>query len=318
MKAAVRSTYGSPAVLHIQEVAMPAPRSHEVLVKVYATTVNRTDCGILWGHPYLVRLFTGLRKPRASVTGSDFAGMIEAVGAGVTAFKVGDKVMGFEGMRGCGSHAHYLTIPETRAIMTIPEGLTYEEAAACLEGAFYAASGIRYLKPKEGQKALVNGATGAIGSATVQILKTYGVQVTAVCRGEHAELVRSLGADRIIDYTREDFTKDNEQYDYVFDSVGKSTFKRCKHLLKRRGIYTSTDGFENLYLQLFNFLRGGKRVVFLPPNDTLGGLHFIKTLIERGSFRPVIDRQYPLERIADAYTYVAEGKKIGNVIIAMN
>jgi NADPH:quinone reductase-like Zn-dependent oxidoreductase len=244
--------------------------------------------------------------------------MIEAVGAGVTAFKVGDKVMGFEGMRGCGSHAHYLTIPETRAIMTIPEGLTYEEAAACLEGAFYAASGIRYLKPKEGQKALVNGATGAIGSATVQILKTYGVQVTAVCRGEHAELVRSLGADRVIDYTREDFTKDNEQYDYVFDSVGKSTFKRCKHLLKRRGIYTSTDGFENLYLQLFNFLRGGKRVVFLPPNDILGGLHFIKALIERGSFRPVIDRQYPLESIADAYAYVAQGKKIGNVIIAMN
>ena len=318
MKAAIRSTYGSPAVLHVQEVAMPAPQPHEVLVRVYASTVNRTDCGILWGHPYLLRLFTGLRKPKVSVTGSDFAGRVEAVGADVTAFKVGDKVMGFEGLYGCSSHAQYLTIPESRGIMTIPEGLTFDEAAASLEGAFYAASGIRRLQPTPGQKALVNGATGAIGSATVQILKTYGVQVTAVCRGEHAELVRSLGADRIIDYTREDFTKDNEQYDYVFDSVGKSSFMRCKRLLKSKGIYTSSDGLINLFLRLFTSLWGGKRVVFYPPTDLKGGLHFIKVLIERGSFRPVIDRQYPLDRIADAYAYVAEGKKIGNVIITMN
>ena len=318
MKAAVRSKYGSPEVLSIKEIGIPTPKDEEVLVRVYATTVNRTDLGVLRGMPLLMRLFTGIFKPRSPVTGIDFAGQIEAAGKNVRSFKVGDKVMGITGVMGHGSHAHYLTIAETKTIITIPDNIPYDQAAASLEGAYYAIESINGVKPKAGQKALVNGTTGAIGSAIAQFLKFYGVYVTAVCGGEHMELVRSLGADKVIDYKSEDFTKDNEQYDFVFDAVGKSTFGKCKPLLKENGIYTSTDGFENIWLALITPLLGGKKVVFLPPRNAKAALNFIKDLIEKGSFRPVIDRKYPIEKIIEAYQYVATGQKIGNVIITMN
>lgn len=320
MKAAVRSKYGSPEVLSIKEFEIPTPKDNEVLIKVYATTVNRTDCGILWARPFLMRFFTGLLKPKLAITGTDFAGQIEAVGSTVTSFKTGEKVMGFCGIQGCGSHAQYLTLPESKAIkatVIIPDNLTYEEAAACLEGAFYAASGLNILKPKAGQKALVNGATGAIGSSYVQFLKYYGVYITAVCSGENIELVKSLGADKLIDFRTEDFTKDNEQYDFVFDAVGKSSFAKCKPLLKKNGIYTSSDGFINVFLALTTRIVGGKRVVFFPPKNITDGLSFIKELVEKGDFKPVIDRKYLIDKIAEAYTYVASGQKIGNVIITM-
>ena len=321
MKAAVRSKYGTADVLSVKEIETPAPTDNEVLIKVYATTVNRSDWHILTGKPFLMRLFTGLFKPKLSITGTDFAGQIAAVGKNVTSFKVGDKVMGFSGgLFGFESHAQYFLLSEAKAIKTIvniPEKLTYPEAAACLEGAFYAVSGIM-LNPKAGQKALVNGATGAIGSSHVQFLKFYGVYVTAVCRGEHSELVKSLGADKVIDYTKDDFTKDDEQYDFVFDAVGRSSFFKCKRLLKKNGIYTSSGGPENLILVLVTPLLGGKKVVFKPPKNIKAGLNFIKELIEKGSFRPVIERTYPLDKIAEAFTYVATGQKIGNVIITMD
>ncbi len=318
MKAAVRSKYGSPDVISIKEIERPTPRDNEVLVRVCATTVNRTDLGVLRGMPLLMRLFTGVFKPRSTVTGIDFAGQIEAAGKNVRSFKVGDRVMGITGVLGFGSHAQYLTIPETKTIITIPDNLPYDQAAASLEGAYYAVESINGVKPKAGQKALVNGTTGAIGSAIVQFLKFHGVYITAVCGGEHKELVRSLGADRVIDYKSEDFTKDNEQYDFVFDAVGKSTFGKCKPLLKKNGIYTSTDGFVNIFLALTTLLFGGKRVVFLPPRNAKAALRFIKDLIEKGSFRPVIDRKYPIEKIVEAYKYVATGQKIGNVIMTMD
>lgn len=318
MKAAVRSKYGSQDVLRIKEIEIPAPKDNEVLIKVFATTVNRTDCGILGGKPYIIRLFTGLVKPRSPITGTDFAGQIEAAGKNVQSFKVGDRVMGFAGIVSCGSHAQYLTIPEGEKILTIPDKLTYEEAAACIEGAFYALNGVNVVKPRPGQKALVNGATGAIGSSMVQFLKFYGVSVTAVCGGENEELVRSLGADKIIDYKTEDFTKDNEQYDFVFDAVGRSSFAKCKPLLKENGIYSSSDGFVNIYLALITSLRPGKKVIFALPKHVKAGLGFIKDLIEKGNFRPVIDRKYPIDKIAEAYKYVASAQKIGNVIITMN
>jgi len=197
----------------------------------------------------------------------------------------------------------------------MPGNITYEQAAACLEGAFYAASGLIRLNPKAGLKALVYGATGAIGSAYVQFLKYYDVYVTAVCGGENSELVRSWGADKIIDYKTEDFTKDNGQYDFVIDAVGKSSFAKCKRLLKKKGIYAPSGGSENLFLVLMKPLLGGKKVLF--PKDAKGNLGFIKELLEKGSFRPVIDRIYPLDKIAEAFTYVATGQKIGNVIITM-
>ncbi len=320
MKAAVRTKYGLPGDLSIHELKIPTPKDNEVLVKVYAATVNRTDCHVLSGRPFFMRLFTGLSRPRLSITGSDFAGQIEAVGSAVQSFKPGEKIMGFGGVFGCGSHAQYFTLPEAKAkqtMITMPGNLGYEQAAACLEGAFYAGSGIIQLAPKAGEKALVYGATGAIGSSYVQFLKYYQVYVTAVCSGEHRELIKSLGADKVIDYKTEDFTKDTEKYDYVFDSVNKTGFFKCKPLLKKKGIYSSSGGFEYLLLALITPVFGGKKVIFHPPKDVPGTLGFIKDLFEKGSFRPVIDRTYPIDKVAEAFTYVATGQKIGNVILTM-
>ncbi|HET6995246.1 MAG TPA: NAD(P)-dependent alcohol dehydrogenase [Chitinophagaceae bacterium] len=321
MKVAFRSKYGLPRVLSIKEIEIPIPKDDEVLIKVYAATANRSDYHILTGRPFLMRLFTGLFKPKLATTGTDFAGQVEATGKDVTCFKTGDKVMGFSGgLIGISSHAQYLVLPETKATkitVNIPANLQYDEAAACLEGAFYAV-GNTLLNLKAGQKVLIYGATGAIGSSYVQFLKLYGLSITAVCRGEHFDMVKSLGADRVIDYTKNDFTKDTEKYDYVFDAVGKTSFAKCKRLLKKNGIYTSSGGAENLLLVLITPLFGGKKVVFKPPKNIKTGLSFIKKLIEEGRFRPLIDRKYPIDKIAEAFTYVASGQKIGNVIITMH
>ncbi len=322
MKAAVRSKYGLPGDLSIKELEIPTPAGNEVLIKVHAATVNRSDCHVLSGKPFYMRFFTGLFKPRLSIIGSDFTGQVESVGTAVKSFKAGDTIMGFGGVLGCGSHAQYFTLPEAKAktsMIRMPGNLTYEQAAACLEGAFYAGSAIRRLAPKAGQKALVYGASGAIGSSYVQYLKHYNVYVTAVCEGKHTELMRSLGADKIIDYQKQDFTKDTEQYDYVFDAVNKTGFFKCKPLLKKKGIYTSSGGFEYLVLHFFTSLFGGKKVIFhVPEDDVTGTLGFIKELIEKGSFQPVIDRKYPIDKIAEAFTYVATGQKTGAVIITMD
>jgi NADPH:quinone reductase-like Zn-dependent oxidoreductase len=322
MKLAFRTKYGTPEVLSIKEVEIPAPADNEVLIKIHATTVNKTDHHILRGTPFILRLFTGVFKPKSNYTGSDFAGEVMATGKAVTHFNIDERLMGFGGgFLPIGSQAEYILLPEAKALkitVGIPGHLSYEEAVACIEGAFYAASQLNPLKPQSGQKALVYGATGAIGSAYVQFLKYYGVFITAVCKSEHHELVRSLGASRVVDYTKEDFTKDDEQYDYVFDAVGKSSFLKCKRLLKKNGIYTSSDGFINLFLIPLTKLFGGRRVVFSFTADFTGTLSFIRDLAEQKHFTAVIDRKYTLEQIADAYRYVATGQKIGNVIITMD
>jgi NADPH:quinone reductase-like Zn-dependent oxidoreductase len=315
MKAAVRSKYGLPGDLSVKELEMPTPKDDEVLIRVHATTVNRSDCHVLSGKPFLMRLFTGLFKPRVSIIGSDFTGEIVATGSIVQSFKADDKIMGFGGGLGCGSHAQYFVLSEKKAskiIVPMPDNITYDEAAACLEGAFYA-SWITTLQPKAGQKALVYGATGAIGSSYVQFLKHYGVYVTAVCGAENMDLVRSLGADKVIDYRNND-----EQYDFVLDGVGKTTFIKCKKILKRKGIFASSNGVINFLWVLITPLFGGKKVAFPAGTTIKAGLNFIKDLIENGSFKPVIDRKYSLDKIAEAYTYVATGQKIGNVIITMD
>jgi NADPH:quinone reductase-like Zn-dependent oxidoreductase len=319
MKAAIRLKYGSPGVLTIKEVEIPAHKDNEVLIRVYATTVNRTDCAVLSGKPFIMRFFTGLFKPKLSSTGTDFAGRVEAIGKKVTSFKVGDRVWGFYD-NGIGSHAEYMTVADDKPISSIPGDITYEEAAAAAEGAHYAYNFIKKVDLTAGQKVLVNGATGAIGSAAVQFLKYFGVWVTAVCNTENIELIKSLGADKIIDYTRDDFTKDDGKYDFIFDAVGKSTFGQCKHLLRPRGIYMSSElgpKSQNILFALVTPLLGGKKVIFPVPTDIKGSMHFIKNLIEQDKFKPVIDREYPLERIGEAFEYVASGQKTGNVIITM-
>jgi NADPH:quinone reductase-like Zn-dependent oxidoreductase len=318
MKAAFRSKYGPPAeVLRIKEIDKPTPKDDEVLIKVHAASASRTDHYILIGQ-LIMRLFIGLFKPKKPFIGSDFAGQVEATGAAVTSFKAGDKVMGFSGMFSIGSLAEYITFPESKGIVSMPANMNYEQAAALVEATFYAASSVLKLDPKAGQKALVYGATGAIGSADVQFLKYFGVYVTAVCGGENSELVRSLGADKIIDYKTQDFTKDEERYDFVVDAVGKASFVKCKHLLKKNGMYLPSDGFENFFLVPLTRMFGGKRVLFNAPRNVKGTLNFIKELVEKGSFRPVIDRIYPFDKIAEAFTYVGTKQKIGNVIIKID
>ena len=319
MKAAVHTSYGPPNVVRIAEVEKPAAKDNQVLVKVHATTVNRTDSALRAAKPFVNRFFTGLTRPRVTVLGNEFAGEVEAVGRGVTSFQVGDRVFGYNGTR-FGAHAEYLAMPEDGSVATMPANVTFEQAAASTEGSHYALSLIRKAKVRSGQDVLVYGATGAIGSAAVQLLKALGAEVTAVCDSKHVELVSGLGADRVIDYTAEDFTRDTQAYDVVLDAVGKSSFGRCKRLLKPRGTYLSSDLgplSQNPILALITPLLRGKKVLFPIPRDNQEMVRYFKELLESGEFRPLIDRRYPLDQIVEAYTYVETGQKIGNVVISV-
>lgn len=319
MKAIVYHKYGSPDVLELKEVEKPTIKDNEVLIKVYATTVNRTDCAIRKAEPFISRFVSGLIRPKKTILGTEFAGEIEAVGKDVTFFKVGDKVFGFSG-NDFGAHAEYMIMPEEGSLTTMPANMTYEESAPSTEGAHYAYNFIKKVNLKSGQKVLVNGATGAIGSAAVQLLKYFGVNVTAVCNTENIELVKSLGANRVIDYTKDDFTKDNQNYSFIFDTVGKSSFAKCKPLLQHGGVYISSElGYmaQNLFLALITPMIGNKKVIFPLPTDCRESILFIKKLIEKGKFKAVIDRKYPLEQIVEAYRYVEKGQKIGNVVITV-
>lgn len=320
MKAAVRARYGSPETLVVTEIMGQKPKKGELLVKVYATTVNRTDCAVLTGRPFVMRFFTGLFRPRLSVPGTDFAGLVEAVGDGVEGFKKGDRVWGFDD-NGLASQAQYMTISSQKAVMRIPDGVSYQQAAASAEAAHYAYNFIKKVALKPRQKVLLNGATGGIGSALLQLLKYYGVEVTAVCATAHVPMVKSLGADRVIDYMKTDFTQDTVRYDFVFDAVGKSTFFKCKRILQKKGLYLSSElgpYSQNVFLALLAPISGGKRVKFPIPLDIKASMAFIAKLSEEGKFKPLIDRSYPLDRIAEAYTYVASGQKIGNVILLLH
>ncbi len=319
MKAVNYTKYGSPDVLQIIEIDKPIPKDNEVLIKVYATTVNRTDCATIRAKPFFMRLVTGLIAPKKQIPGTDFSGEIEAIGKAVISFKVGDNVFGFDDEGLC-SHAQYLVLAEDQGLTIIPENCSYEQAAASIEGAHYAYNFINKVKIENGPKILVNGATGAIGSAAVQLLKVFEVDVTAVCNSKNLELVKSLGADRVINYEEEDFTQQNQKYDYVFDTVGKSSFVKCKPLLNSGGVYISSElgwMYQNLFLVLVTRILGNKKVIFPVPTDIKGSVLLIKRLIVEGKFKAVIDRRYPLEEIADAYRYVETGQKTGNVVITM-
>jgi len=325
MKAIVYTKYGPPDVLQLKEVKKPVPKDNEVLVRVRATTVNRTDSANLRAKPFIMRFSLGLFKPRNPIMGTEFAGDIEAAGKAVNSFKVGDKVFGFDDS-GLGSYAEYMVISEDKGMATMPEDITYEQSAACVEGAHYAYNFINKVDLESGNKVLVNGASGGIGTATVQLLKYFGANVTGVCNTKNIELVKSLGANRVIDYLTEDFTKDNEKYNFVFDSVGKSSFGKCKPLLKPGGVYISSElGWmvQNLFFALFTAMFGslpghaGKKVKFPYPPNIKRTVLLIKKLIEEGKFKSVIDRSYPMEQIADAFRYVEKGQKTGNVVITL-
>lgn len=320
MRAAINTEYGPPEVVTLQEIEKPVPTENEVLIKVYAATVNRTDCGFRSADYLITRLFSGLRRPKFQTLGNEFAGVIEAIGPEVKLFAVGDKVFGYNDKR-CGAHAEYLTMGAQDAIATMPRNWRFEQAAPLCEGAHYALCDIRAAKVKSGQNMLVYGATGAIGSAAVQLGKFFGATVTAVCNTPNVALVKSLGADVVIDYTQQNFTKTDQAFDFVFDACGKSSFAACKPLLTKNGIYISTElGYRgaNIFLALLTPLLGGKKVLFPIPTMTQADVILLKELAEAGHFKPVVDRQYPLEKIVEAYRYVEAGQKIGNVILTLN
>lgn len=317
MKACVHTRYGPPEVVTLMDVPKPQPKSHEVLVRVAASTVNRTDAGFRSANYFVSRFWSGLFRPKHQVLGCEFAGTIEAIGDDVTTLKIGDRVFGYNDVS-FGGHAEYVTIDARKAVETLPDGLSFAEAAPLTEGAHYALNYIRAAKITAGHNVLVYGATGAIGSAAVQLLKQCGARVTAVCNTKNVELLKSLGSDEVVDYQTQDFTATQQKYDMVFDAVGKSSFKTCKPLLIAKGIYVSTElgkNAENIALALFTPLFGGRKVLFPIPTIDKSDLVFLKTLVEEGAYKPVIDRTYALDQIVEAYRYVETGQKTGNVVL---
>ncbi len=304
-------------MVSVQEVSKPEPLENEVLVRVHASTVNRTDSGFRSAEYFVSRFWSGLFRPTSPILGSEFAGVIEAVGKGVSTLKIGDRVFGFND-KTFGGHAEYLCIQESAAICTMPNGMDFTEAAALTEGSHYALVDIRAAKVQPGQQVMVYGATGAIGSAAVQLLKHFGAIVTAVCNTKNIELVSSLGADIVIDYETQDFKNTNTKFDFILDAVGKSSFGACKPLLTDKGIYISTElgkNGENIFYALSTGLFGKKKLLFPIPSISKEDIIFLKTLYQNKEFKPVIDRIYDLDQIVDAYHYVQSGQKTGNVIL---
>jgi NADPH:quinone reductase-like Zn-dependent oxidoreductase len=316
MRAVVQDRYGPPDVLHIDEVERPAPADDEVLIRIHASTMNRTDCHRREAKPFLWRLFEGVRRPKHRIPGGELAGEVVAVGSGVTEFAVGDQVFGTSGPN-LGAHAEYLCRRENGLITQVPAGLTLEEAAAVPDGALAALGSLRKAGVAEGTRLLVYGASGSIGTAAVQIAKHFGAHVTAVCTPKTLDLARSLGADEVIDYTKEDFRRNGQTYDVVLDAVGKLFFPRCKASLAAGGIFAATDNLWHVPLALWTKRFGDRSVQFALPNWTKEDLVFVKELVEAGEYRPVIDRRYPLEEVVEAARYVQLGQKTGNVVLTI-
>ena len=316
MRAVVFDTYGPPEVLRLEDVARPVSKDDEVLIKVHATTVSRTDVGLRAGLPYVARFITGLRRPRRRILGSDVAGVVEATGSSVTEFKVGDRVFGINPWK-FGTHAEFMCMRAGGALAPMPAGMPFAEAAAICDGAILALNGMRPARLRAGQRILIYGASGSIGTAAVQVARSFGADVTGVCYTANIELVRSLGADEVIDSTQEDFTKNGRTYDAILDAVGSLAFSRCRGSLKRGGVFLPTDGLHNLVLT-WTARIGDKRVRFpLPPKFTKQDVVFLKHLIEAGKYRAVIDRRYPIEDVIEAARYVETKQKTGNVVLTV-
>ena len=316
MKAVVCDRYGPPEVLRIEDIERPVPGPDEVLIRIRATTVNRSDTETRQGSPAVARLLTGLRRPRHRVLGTELAGEVEAVGSAVTEFQPGDAVFGVRAWK-FGAHAEFVCMRESAALAPKPTGVSFEEAAAVCDGVILALMGLRPADVRKGRSILVYGASGSIGTAAVQLSRYFGADVTAVCGTKNLDLVRSLGAEQVIDYTREDFTTNGQAYDVIFDAVGKHSFGRCRDSLNPGGIYLATDGLHNLLLAQWTRF-GDKKVIFpIPPRYTKQDVLFLKGLLEAGQYRPVIDRRYPLAEVVEANRYVDTEQKTGNVVLTV-
>jgi NADPH:quinone reductase-like Zn-dependent oxidoreductase len=319
MRAVVYDRYGPPEVQRLENVERPVPKEDEVLVQIHATTVTRTDCGVRAGKPFPIRLFFGFLRPTQPILGTELAGEVTAVGAAVREFAVGDQVFGSTAAFRSGTHAEFICMRESDPLVRMPAGMTFENAAAASDGAILALMCLESVHPQKGQKILVYGASGSIGSAGVQLARHFGADVTAVCSTRNVELVRTLGVEKVIDYTREDFTKNGQTYDVIFDAVGKHSFARSKGSLTRGGAYVATDGFRNLFLALWTSRIGEKKALFpIPPHYTKENVLFLKGLIEAGEYRPVVDRCYPLADVVEATRYVETEQKVGNVVLSVS
>jgi NADPH:quinone reductase-like Zn-dependent oxidoreductase len=318
MRAVVHDRYGPPEVLHLEEVERPVPRDDEVLIRIHATTVNRSDCALRAGEPFFSRFITGVRRPRQRILGSEFAGVVEEAGAAVSEFSIGDRVFGMKPWK-FGAHAEFICMPESGALSPMPDGATFDEAAAVCDGAILTLNCLRPGRVRGGQAVLVYGASGSMGTAGVQLAKAFGANVTGVCQTKDFDLVRSLGADAVIDYTLEDVTKNGTTYDVIFDSVGKLSFGLCKGSLRPGGVYLPTDGLRNIVLAAWTRRVGDPKVVFvLPPKFLKQDVVFLKKLMELGKYRAVIDRRYPLEDVVEATKYVEMHQKVGNVVLTLD
>ncbi len=318
MRAVVHDRYGPPEVLRIEDVERPVQGDDEVLVRIHATTVNRTDCGWRAAKPFFARYFTGWRGPRRRILGGELAGQVEAVGAAVRDFAVGDRVFGAIGF---GAHAEFVSVRADRALAHMPAGMTYDEAAAVCDGFILAHGCLKPARLEKGRRILIYGASGSIGTAAVQLARYLGADVTAVCDAKTVDLVRSLGADSVIDYTRHDFTKSGETYDVIFDAVGKHSFRRCRRSLRPGGTYITTDGGYLWHVPVLILLTrwfGEKKVLLPVPAYTKADVLLVKELIEGGQYRPVIDRRYPLDQVIEATRYVETGQKTGNVVLIVD
>lgn len=331
MKAIVFTEYGTPDVLKIKEVAKPAPKENEILVRVYATPINYGDLiarnfGNLTPSEFNMpaplylpsRMAFGWTKPRVNILGSELAGEVEAVGRDVTKFKTGDAVFAYLGMN-MGANAEYVCIPEAGSVALKPSNLGYEEASTLPYGAIMATSLLAKANLQRGQKVLINGASGGIGSMAVQLAKHFGADVTGVCGTPRLEFVKSLGADRVIDYTKEDFTQNGETYDLIFDILGRSSFSQVRRSLKPNGIYLLASFKMKALLQmLWTSITGSKqKVICAFANETSESLTFVKGLVEEGKIKAIVDKRFPMEQAAEAHRYVEGGHKQGNVVITI-
>ena len=319
--------YGPPEVIRIADVPKPQPEENELLIRVLATTVNRTDCGFRGGNPLVLRFLArlvlgdavvgGVLRPKRKILGDELSGVVEAVGPAVKQFKPGDEVFGSTGGR-FGTQADYVCMRESDPVAHKPANMTFEEAAAVCDGAILTLNALRPAHIAAGQRVLVYGASGSMGTAGVQLTKALSAHVTAVCETKSIELVRSLGADEVIDRLKEDFVKNGRTYDVIYDAVGKLPFGRCRHSLGPHGAYLATDGMANVALAPLTARRRGRRVLFsIPPRYTKDDVLYLKDLIEARKYRAVIDRTYPLEQVVEATRYVETGQKVGNVVLTV-
>lgn len=321
MKAMITTSYGSPEVFKVENVEKPVAKPNEILIRIHASSVTKADTMMRTGSPFIGRLFTGLSKPKHAIWGTGFAGVVEAIGSQVTQFKVGHQVFG-ESIDTMGTYAEYITIPENGIVAHLPDNLSFEEAAGMCDGGITSLNFLVNLGTiKAGQKVLINGASGSLGTAAIQIAKHFGAEVTGVCSSGNINMVKKLGADHVIDYTKQDFTSNTNSYDLIYDTVGVRSFTECRPALTEQGLYLSPVlGMPLLGHMMVTSLFGKKKAKFsatgtLPVQETKRLLDMLLEMIEAGKVRGILDRSYPLEQLAEAHKYVDMGHKKGNVVL---